>query len=160
MKSILIAALTLALCSAVTARAEDKPGRPGRGGPQGRPGMEGLLPPKALEDLKLTDEQKAKYDSIVADFQKEQKAFMESHPELREKMKAAHEAGDKEAMKELFAEMKPMMDLRRDAMKELEGVLTEEQKATLQKMREEFGKHRPGGPGGPGKRCERKPKSE
>jgi len=135
--------ITLALAavvagsSVITVRAEDKPvGKPGHEG-QHRPHFEGLLPPMVLEKIKLTADQKAKYDAIVADFQKE------TAP-LREKMKAAREAGDKEKMKELFQQIMP---LRKAAMEKLEQVLTDEQKAELKKMREEHGKRGHGAPG-------------
>jgi Spy/CpxP family protein refolding chaperone len=137
---ILITTLALvavfAVSSAINVSAEDQASKGGkRGGPHGM----GLLPPPAIEKLKLTNEQQAKLKEISAEFEKE------AAP-IREKMKAAHDSGaDKEKMKELFEQLMP---IRKAAMEKVEQILTDEQKACLKKMREEHGKRGPGGPGG------------
>jgi Spy/CpxP family protein refolding chaperone len=148
--NILIAAVAL-LAVAVAVRAEEKPARKGAGAGGQRPGMmEHLLPPMAQEKLNLTADQKTKVEELDAAFGKEVKAFWASHAELREKMKAAREAGDKDKMKDLMAEMKPMMEARKSGMEKVKALLTDEQKKTLEEMAEKMRAGRPGGhkPGG------------
>lgn len=124
--------------SAITVSAQDQPaGKPGHEGHH-RP-MMGLLPPPMVE--KLTADQKAKYDAIVADFKT-------AAAPIQEKMKAAHEAGDKEAMKGLYNELMP---IRKAAMEKVEQILTDEQKAELKKIREEHAHDNGAGKGGHGK---------
>ena len=131
---ILITAIALALIAGVTVRADDKPAK---ACPSKRPHMEGLLPSPVLEKLKLTDDQKAKYDVLAADFKKEHQAFRTAHPDLMEKMKAAHEASDKEKMKALREEMKPMWELRKSCMEKVMALLTDDQKAEMKKGHEQ-----------------------
>jgi len=141
----LITTLTIALIAIVAVQAQDEK-------PKHRPGgmMEGLLPPMALEKLQLTADQKAKYEEINKEFAKDAKEFWASHAELREKMKAAREAGDKDKMKELMAEMKPMMEARKSGMEKVKALLTDEQKKTMEEMAEKMraahgGGHKPAG---------------
>ena len=124
--------------SAITVSAQDQPaGKPGHEGHH-RP-MMGLLPPPMVE--KLSADQKTKYDAIVADFKT-------AAAPIHEKMKAAHEAGDKEAMKDLYKEVMP---IHKAAMEKVEQILTDEQKAELKKMREEHAHDNGAGKGAHGK---------
>ncbi len=97
-----VTTVALALCAAVGALAADKPGK-GEGRPHHGPG---LLPPPIVE--KLTADQKAKYDAILADYQK---AMQDA-------------AGDKEKMK----------TARKDAHEKAIALLTDDQKAELKKL--------------------------
>ena len=116
---MLVTALAVALITGISASAQDKPaGKPGH---EGHRPM-GLLPPPMVE--KLTADQKAKYDAIVVDFQKD--------------IKAAKESGDKEKMGATFKTYRAKVD----------EILTDDQKAELKKMREAHGTH--GGHGKPG----------
>ena len=99
------------------------------------------MPQPALEKLNLTADQKAKYDTIVADFKT-------AAAPVQEKMKAAHEAGDKEAMKALYKELMP---LRKAAMEKVEKILAADQKTELKQLREEHARDKGAGKGGRGK---------
>lgn len=137
---MLIAAIAVAIAAAMTVQAEEttQPGKGHRPEHRDHKPIEGLLPPLVVEKLKLTDDQKTQFDAIVADFGKEAKAFWKSHQDLREKMKAAHDAKDEAKMKELREALKPLMELRHEHMEKVLGLLTDEQKAELKKMHEKF----------------------
>ena len=113
-----------------TLRAEDKPERPDRserpgGGPggPGGPGQRGDMLKKMAEELGLSDEQKSKLQEV---FKAQREAMKDLSPEeRREKMKESREA--------MNAKVKE--------------ILTPEQFAKWEKIRDE---RRPGGPGGPG----------
>lgn len=121
---MIVTTLALALIASITALGADKPAK-GEGKPHGF----GLLPPPMVE--KLTADQKAKYDTILADYQKD--------------AKAARDAGDKEKG----------MTIRKAAFEKVQEILTDDQKAELKKMREAHG-GKPGG--GHGKKPEGAPK--
>ena len=110
-----------------TLRAEDKPARPERperpGGGPGGPGQRGDMLKKMAEELGLSDEQKTKLQEV---FKSQREAMKDLSPEeRREKMKESREA--------MSAKVKE--------------ILTAEQYAKWEKIRDE---RRPGGPGGPG----------
>ncbi len=110
-----------------TLRAEDKPARSERperpGGGPGGPGQRGDMLKKMAEELNLTDDQKAKLQEV---FKAQREAMKDLSPEeRREKMKESREA--------MNAKIK--------------AILTAEQYAKWEKIRDE---RRPGGPGGPG----------
>ena len=110
-----------------TLRAEDKPARPERperpGGGPGGPGQRGDMLKKMAEELGLSDEQKSKLQEV---FKSQRESMKDLSPEeRREKMKES-----------------------RDAMSaKVKEILTAEQYAKWEKIRDE---RRPGGPGGPG----------
>jgi Spy/CpxP family protein refolding chaperone len=106
-----------------TLRAEDKPARPERTErPGGGPGQRGDMLKKMAEELNLTDDQKAKLQEV---FKAQREAMKDLSPEeRREKMKESREA----------------MNAK------LKEILTAEQYAKWEKIRDE---RRPGGPGGP-----------
>jgi Spy/CpxP family protein refolding chaperone len=108
-----------------TLRAENKPERPDRSErPGGAPGQPGDMLKKMAEELGLSDEQKAKLGEA---FKAQREAMKDLSPEeRREKMKESREA--------MNAKVKE--------------ILTAEQYAKWEKIRDE---RRPGGPGGPGK---------
>lgn len=107
-----------------TLRAEDKPERPNRAErPGGGPGQRGDMLKKMAEELGLSDEQKTKLQEV---FKAQREAMKDLSPEeRREKMKESRE--------EMNAKVKE--------------ILTAEQYAKWEKIRDE---RRPGGPGGPG----------
>ncbi|MEI6082769.1 MAG: Spy/CpxP family protein refolding chaperone [Verrucomicrobiota bacterium] len=106
--------------------------------------MEHLLPPPILDDLKLTADQKTKYDGLETAFKKDADAWDKTHPGFKEEMQKAHAAKDKDAIKKLLEQRKPLMDTRKGYVEQLRASLTDEQKATLDKglaeIRERMGK--------------------
>ena len=121
--SLLVALVAGALIAFTpTLRAEDKPNRPER--PE-RPagGQRGDMLEKMAEELSLSDEQKTKLQEV---FKAQREAMKDLSPEeRREKGKQTREA----------------MDAK------IKEILTAEQYAKWEKIRQE---RRPGGPGGPG----------
>jgi periplasmic protein CpxP/Spy len=108
-----------------TLRAEDKPARPDRSErPGGGPGgQRGDMLKKMAEELGLSDEQKSKLQEV---FKSQREAMKDLSPEeRREKMKESREAMNAKVRE----------------------ILTAEQYAKWEKIRDE---RRPGGPGGPG----------
>ena len=109
-----------------TLRAEDKPNRPERpeGGPRGAGGgQRGDMLKEMAEKLGLSDEQKSKLQEV---FKSQREAMKDLSPEeRREKMKESREA--------MSAKVK--------------AILTADQYAKWEKIRDE---RRAGGPGGPG----------
>ena len=125
--SLLVALVAGALIAFTpTLRAEDKPNRPERperpaGGPGG--GQRGDMLKKMAEELSLSDEQKTKLQEV---FKAQREAMKDLSPEeRREKGKQTREA----------------MDAK------IKEILTAEQYAKWEKIRQE---RRPGGTGGPG----------
>jgi Spy/CpxP family protein refolding chaperone len=142
MKRGIIIACLIGLGAAISVQAETnappKPPREGR--PMGnRPNMDNLLAPPVLDELALTADQKAKYDTLAADFKKDVA-----------KWRAAHEASENGPSAEA---RQAMRDLRKSYIDKLRASLTEDQKAKLEKAQERMrarGQRGPGGPGGPG----------
>lgn len=123
-KVSLLAALVAGSLIAFTPalRAEDKPERPNRAERPGG-GQRGDMLKKMAEELGLSDEQKTKLQEV---FKAQREAMKDLSPEeRREKMKESRE--------EMNAKVKE--------------ILTAEQYAKWEKIRDE---RRPGGPGGPG----------
>lgn len=106
-------------------------------------GKRGDMMESVLGKLNLTDDQKAKVKEIREKYRPEFEEFMKAH---KAEMDAAREAKDFAKMKEL---MQPMAGKREAMMKEISGVLTDEQKAEMKKA---FG----AGKGGHGKKHEDK----
>lgn len=140
-----------------------EPGEPGERGPRGpRDGerMHRML----FEGMELTDDQKAQIKEIMQAHGEERKAWHEEHKEefqaLRDKMREAREAKDKEAADAVREETKALMESapKPDAVHdEIRAVLTEDQQAIFDervaKMRERAdewrerrGEGRPDGP--------------
>ena len=143
---------TFAIAQTGEGNKPDAPKGGGRG-PGGGPGamLDNLLPPRVLDDLKLTAEQKTKYDDLQAAFKKEADKWKSAHPDAQEQMRKAREDGDREAVRKLADERKPLMDSRKASVDKLRESLTTEQKDTLDKALEQARNRRgPGGPGGPG----------
>lgn len=158
MKRLVTALAAVALLATGAVRAADEtnppargPGGPwGPGGPRG-PGFEApLIPPRLMNDLALTAEQKPKVEAIVSEFtQKRDKILADQKnnsaiTKLRDEMKAAREARDREKMGELREQLvpydRPLVDLRRESMDKVRALLTDEQKKTLDQARPRFGR--------------------
>lgn len=128
------------------ADGKQKPGEPGERGPRGpRDGdrMHRML----FEGMELTDDQKAQIKEIMQAHGEERKAWHEEHKDefqaLKDKMREAREAKDKEAADAVREETKALMGSapKPDAVHdEIRAVLTEDQQAIFDervaKMRE------------------------
>jgi len=136
MKRGLIIACLIGLIAplGVQAQGTNAPPAPPPGGGQQmrRPPMDNLLPPRVLEELALTPDQKAKYDPIAADYKKDFAKWRESNPPSGGQ--PSSEA--RQALKEL----------RKGYMDKVRAFLTDAQKTKLDQALE----RRRGGPGGPG----------
>jgi Spy/CpxP family protein refolding chaperone len=141
MKRGIIIACLIGLMTAVGARAADEPAAkpPAEHRPMG-PMMDNLLPPRVLDDLALTPDQKTKYDDLLAGFKKDAAKWRADNnydPEkAREEMSKAREAGDKETMKKLADQRKGLMDIRKSYVDKVRAFLTDDQKAKLDKALE------------------------
>ena len=125
-------------------RAEGERGERGRGQLADR--MHRLM-----EGVNLTEDQKAQVRPIMEEAAEKWRAFHEEHKEeldkLREEMKAAREAKDKDKAKEVGQKVRAIMeqaDFRGDAIEKIKKVLTPEQLATFEKNLEEMKDRGPG----------------
>jgi Spy/CpxP family protein refolding chaperone len=140
---------------AIAQAGGDKPAAPkgegkhGGGNPAAM--LDNLLPPHLLDELKLTAEQKTKFDDLQAAFKKDADKWKSAHPDFQDQMQAARKSEDKEAVRTLMEQRKPLMEARKASVDKLRESLTAEQKDTLDKAMEQVRNRRgPGGPGGPG----------
>ena len=158
MKRLLIAIATVALLAGAVARAgEGKENHPGKGpgGPGGPRFDMPLIPPRLMDELTLTDDQKSKVETLQAEFSKQRdklRAEQKDNPEmakLRDEMKAAHQANDKEKIRQLHEQLMerdhPILDLRKQYMDKVRALLTDEQKKKLDEARDRIRERR--GPG-------------
>ena len=150
MKKLVIMIAAIAIV-AIVAQAEEGKQRAESGGPGARKAlMEGqLLPPKVVEDLSLTADQKTKLDEMSAAFKKEVEAWEQAHPNFKDEVKKAREAQDKEAMKKLMEERKPVYESRKKYIEQFKASLTDEQKKKLEDMKPKMGRRQGPKPGGP-----------
>ncbi len=145
--AVVTVAALLAGTLATAQTGESRPSRPRGNGPGPGPMLENLLPPRVVDDLKLTAEQKAKYDELQAAFKKDADKWRSEHPDTAEKMRKAREEGDRETLRKLAEERRPLMEARRSYLDKFRETLTAEQKETLDKAMEQFrGRRGPGGP--------------
>lgn len=148
-----VAAVSLALGAFSMASAKDETNqvKHARRGPG--PAMEHLLPPRAVEDLNLTADQKTKLSSIEADFKSAAAKWREAHPADPEAFQKARESGDKDALQKMRDQRKELMDIRKAHVDQLRATLTDEQKTKLDQSLEKAREHGPGhgrkGPKGP-----------
>ncbi len=156
-RSMIIACLA-GLVAVVGARAEGPPANePVRERRQVQARMENLVPPRLLEELALTAEQKTKYEEIQAKFAKESEAWKDAHKsemeQDRESFEAARASGDpaklQAAREQIMAHRQPMMQLRKTSMDAFRAVLTPDQNKKLDQAREHVRESmvEPGGPG-------------
>ncbi len=112
-----------------------------------------VLPPRVLEALALTPEQQTKYDAIAASFKEEAKRWCDYNnydPETaHEEMRQARDAGDEATVQRLGDLRKGFRDLRRGYVDKVRALLTDKQKAALDKALEHhhnwIGEHDPDG---------------
>jgi hypothetical protein len=142
MKRGIIIACLIGLMAVIGARAADQPAPKPLGDQRPpRPNMmENLLPPRAVDDLALTTDQKTKYDDLQAGFKKDAAKWRADNnydPEkAREEMKKARDAGDDATVKKLADQRKGLMDLRKSYTDKVRGLLSDDQKAKLDKALE------------------------
>ncbi len=139
MKRGMIIACLIGLVAAVGARAADEPAAKPPESPRPMRGnmMDNLLPPRVLDELALTADQKTKYDALEASFKKDAAKWQADNnydPEkAREEMRAARESNDQAALKKLADQRKGLMDIRKGYVDKLRASLTDEQKTKLDK---------------------------
>jgi len=170
-RSALILATALALSSSYALAERNGEGPPdgdrphprhfeGKPGPKG-PHARGDMAHRFFGGLDLTEEQKTQIRDIMKQFGEERRAWHEAHKEdfeaLREKMRAARESDDPEAVKAVHEEIKALMESapKPDATHDqIRALLTEEQQVKFDervaKMRERMQqwreKHKDGPP--------------
>ncbi len=127
----------------------ERPG-PGNGPMAERRGemMDGVR--GALRDLNLTEDQKAQIKTIMDEARDSREKFMDEHKDevraIREKMKAAREAKDRDQMKQLGEELRGIMESGpkpQDTMEKIKGVLTPEQRDQLQGKLDQWKENHP-----------------
>ena len=135
-RGILIACL-IGLVAAVGARAADEPpaNPPGQHG-LARGGMESLLPPRVLEKLALTADQKTKYDALNTGFKNDAAKLRSSHSSGGE--------GSSGSTNNASSNRKGLRDLHKSYIDQLRPSLTSDQAATLEKALENMRNNRGG----------------
>jgi hypothetical protein len=135
-RGILIACL-IGLVAAVGARAADEPpaNPPGQHGPM-RGGMD-LLPPRVLEKLALTADQKTKYDALDASFKKDVAKW-------RSSQSSGGEGTSTGTTNNVSSNRKGLRDLHKGYIDQLRPTLTSDQAVTLDKALENMRNNRGG----------------
>lgn len=94
------------------------------------------------EELGLTDEQKTRFDELLAEHRQEMRERIdqarEARPQLEKELQQAHEAGDQARIAELEAQLealRPEVAGFQDLFDRLQPILTPEQQAKLEKLR-------------------------
>ena len=166
MKRLFITITAIALLATFGARAAEDSDQPKKGPPPGPSGPGGpprfdvaLIPPRLMDELNLTAEQKPKVDVLQSEFAKERDKLRASQTnstefaKLREDMRAAREAGDREKMRSLREQLapyeKPLQDLRKQYTDKVRSLLTDEQKKKLEEAIQRRGPGGGRGMGGP-----------
>ena len=139
-RGILIACL-IGLVAAVGARAADEPpaNPTGQHGPT-RAGMDNLVPPRLLEKLALTADQKTKYDALNASFKNDVAKWRSSHS-------SGGESGSAGSTNSVPSDRKGLRELHKGYMDQFRASLTSDQTATLDNALENLRSNR-GGHGG------------
>ncbi len=125
--------LSVALTFGLVASAEAQQPRQ----PFGGRGAE-LVPAQVAEKLKLSADQKEKLAKIQADYEAKTK-------DMRDKLRAGFQGGNREDARKLFEEMRTV---RQDFEGKFTALLSDEQKKTYQEAREQGRGFGGGGPGG------------
>ena len=146
MKHGIAVAFLIGSIAAVGARAQETNAPPAPNPPAHRPMgpmMEHLLPPRVLDELSLTPDQKTKYDVLEASFKKDAAKWRADNPPGGG---SSGQAGTNRP----FADRQGLRDLRKSYIDKVRAFLTDEQKAKLDKALERVRERRGGpGPGGP-----------
>jgi hypothetical protein len=136
MKRIMLVTCLIGLMAAVGARAADEPSTGTTGEHHGARGaMDSLLPPRLLEKLDLTADQKTKYDTLNASFKKDL-AKLEGNSTSSTNSVSSGNTGR--------SNRKGVRELRKSYMDQFRPSLTSEQTATLDKAAEEMRNRRSG----------------
>ena len=130
MKRIMLVACLISLMAAVGARAADEPSTSTTGEHHSaRGGMDSLLPPRLLEKLDLTADQKTKYDTLNAGFKKDLAKLESSSTSSTNNVSSNSNA---------HSNRKGIRELRKSYMDQFRPSLTSEQTATLDKAAEDM----------------------
>lgn len=118
---------------------DDAPKRQEKGKGFGRFGAsQGLLPAGATDKLKLSTEQKEKVEKIVKEFEEKNKDLT---GKAREDFQKAIQNKDKDAIKTAATQMREVREkaekLRGEYLEKVAGLLTNEQKKTLEDVKKE-----------------------
>jgi Spy/CpxP family protein refolding chaperone len=131
MKRIMLVTCLIGLMAAVGARAADETSTSTTGEHHSaRGGMDSLLPPRLLEKLALTGEQKTKYDTLNASFKKDLAKLEGSSTSSTNSASSSGNTGR--------SNRKGIRELRKNYMDQFRPSLTSEQTATLDKAAEEM----------------------
>lgn len=136
MKRTMLVACLIGLIAAVGARAADEPSTSTTGehhSPRGA--MDSLLPPRLLEKLDLTADQKTKYGTLNASFKKDL-AKLESSSTSSTNSVSSSNAG--------HSNRKAIRELHKSYMDQFRPSLTSEQTAILDKAAEDMRNRRQG----------------
>ena len=109
------------------------------------PMLDQILPPKIVEGLALTAEQKTTLDGLNASFKTDAAKWRAENPVDEAAIKQAHESGDKEVMRKLAEKRQGLMEIRKGYLDKLRASLTDEQKTKLDKAIEEMRSKQPRG---------------
>jgi Spy/CpxP family protein refolding chaperone len=136
MKRTILITCLIGLMAAVGARAADEPSTATTGQHHaGRGGMDSLLPPRLLEKLDLTADQKTKYDTLNASFKKDLAKLEGSSTSSTN----SASSGNTE-----HTNRKAIRELHKNYMDQFRPSLTSEQIATLDKAAEDMRNRRQG----------------
>jgi Spy/CpxP family protein refolding chaperone len=124
---LMITAIAVVAIAAQTGECKSKPAK-----------GEKLLPSKVIENLALTADQKTKLDELTAAFKKDLEAWEQAHPNFKDEWQKARTAQDKEALKKLKKERKPVLESRKKYIEQFKETLTDEQKKKVEEMKEKM----------------------
>lgn len=137
MKRIVLVTCLIGLMAAVGARAADEPSTSTAGGHHAaRGGMDSLLPPRLLEKLDLTADQKTKYDTLNASFKKDLAKLEGGSTSSTNSTSSSGNTG--------HSNRKGIRELHKNYMDQFRPSLTSEQTATLDKAAEDMRNRRSG----------------
>jgi hypothetical protein len=146
MKRGIVIACLIGLVAAVGARAADEaPANPPEGHRSMRGGMDSLLPPRLLEKLALTADQKTKYDTLNASFKKDVAKFESAHSSSNEST-STNSTSSASSNAGPMANRKAIHQLHKSYIDQLRPSLTSDQIAMLDKAAENM--HHRGGHSG------------
>ena len=150
MLKLLTVTATVTGCALAIAFAEDTATPPARHGQHGGAGamFEQILPPKVVETLALTADQKTALDGWNVSFKADAAKWRTENPVDEAAAKQARETGDKEALRKLGEKRQGLMDIRKGYVDKFRASLTDEQKAKLDKGIEEMRSKQPHAPRG------------
>lgn len=145
----LVALLSYSATTAFAENATNTP-PPARHGPRGAGSMlDHILPPKIVESLALTADQKTTLDSLNEAFKKDAAKWHADNPIDQAAAKQARETGDREAKRQFREKQQGLNDLRKGYVDKLRATLTDEQKTRLATALDEMHSRKSDGKNGP-----------